>query len=105
MRRGAWAWPLMAILALPTVGPAQSLWREGAPGASLYADHRARTVNDLVTIIIVEQSSATRSANAKTEKETSRTAALGKFPTLLDPLAKKLVKPVRYAAVRSLFTL
>jgi flagellar L-ring protein precursor FlgH len=64
---------------------AQSLWREGAPGASLFADHRARAVNDIVTIIVVEQSTQSRSASTTTSKNTSRTASLNDFPGLALP--------------------
>jgi flagellar L-ring protein FlgH len=68
------------LLAGPALAGAQSLYREGGPGAHLFADHRARAVNDVLTIIIVEQSSSARSASTRTTKETSRTAAVNEFP-------------------------
>jgi flagellar L-ring protein precursor FlgH len=88
------------LMALGLVGAltagagAQSLWVEGAPGASLFSDHRARRVNDIVTILIVEESSSSRSANTTTSKDSSRSAAVTEFPTLFDPLARRVVKPL-----------
>jgi flagellar L-ring protein precursor FlgH len=82
------------VLAVAAGAGAQSLWREGAPGASLFADHRARSVNDIVTIIIVEQSSSSRSAATDVSKDTNRAASVNQFPSIFDPVAKKLVKPL-----------
>jgi flagellar L-ring protein precursor FlgH len=73
----------LALLALTGAADAQSLYREGAPGANLFADLRARTVNDIVTILIVEQSSSSRTASTSTSKDTSRTAGVNTFPSLL----------------------
>jgi flagellar L-ring protein precursor FlgH len=85
---------LGAVLLLWTPAAwAQSLWVEGASGGRLFADHRARGVNDIVTILIVESSSSSRSATTKSEESTSRTSAVNQFPTLLDPVARKVVKP------------
>jgi flagellar L-ring protein precursor FlgH len=82
------------VLLLAPSAVAQSLWVEGGPGSSLFSDHRARRVNDLVTILIVEQSSSSRSASTSTSKDTSRSAAVTEFPTLFDPLARRVVKPL-----------
>lgn len=84
----------LALAGLPAAGGAQSLWREGAPGASLFVDHRARGVNDIVTILIAEQSAASRSATTKTSQDTSRTAAVNQFPTVFDPIARRFVQPL-----------
>lgn len=84
----------LALIGLPAPAPAQSLWREGAPGATLFADLRARGVNDIVTIIIAETSAASRSATTKTSQDTTRTAAITQFPTVFDPLAKRFVQPI-----------
>jgi flagellar L-ring protein precursor FlgH len=84
----------LGILGLPALGGAQSLWREGLVGDRLFVDHRARTVNDIVTIIIVEQSSSSLAADSSTSKDTSRAAGVNKFPTLFDPAARKAIKPV-----------
>jgi flagellar L-ring protein precursor FlgH len=76
---------LTVLAAPPARAHAQSLWREGAYGAGLFADHRARAVNDILTIVVVEQSSQSRSASTTTSKNTSRTAALNDFPGLALP--------------------
>ena len=95
---GGVMWALASALAvapgLPAAASGESLYREGAPGANLFADHRARGVNDIVTILIVEQASSSRSANTTIQKDASRTASVGKFPTFFDPIAKKVVKPI-----------
>jgi flagellar L-ring protein precursor FlgH len=70
----------LLVLGTPVLAPAQSLWREGQGG--LFADHRARAVNDVVTILIVEQSSSSRTAATKTSKDTSRTADVNEIPGL-----------------------
>ena len=51
-----------------------SLW----PGEqhSIYADHKARTVGDVVTITISEKASATKQASTKTDRTTSMTAGI-----------------------------
>jgi flagellar L-ring protein precursor FlgH len=82
----------VALLALPGAASAQSLWREGVSAGTLFADHRARGVNDLVTILIVENSSSSRSATTKSQEDTSRTTAVNEFPTLFDPLARVTVR-------------
>ncbi len=61
---------------------AQSLYRDGNTGANIFSDHRARAVNDIVTILVVEQSTQSRTATTKTSKDTSRTAAINDFPGL-----------------------
>ena len=79
--------------ALPAVATAQSLFRDNGPGASLFVDRRARAVNDIVTILIVEQSSSSRSANTDVTKESNLKAGVNQFPTIFDPLTK-LAKPL-----------
>ena len=78
---------LVLLIAVTTATPAaaQSLFREGAGAGNLFAAHRARAVNDIVTIVVVEQSSQSRSASTTTSKDTRRTAALNDFPFLALP--------------------
>ena len=82
---------LICIIAIAasavTVTPAQaqSLFRDGASAGNLFADHRARAVNDIVTIVVVEQSTQSRSASTTTSKDTTRTAAINDFPFLALP--------------------
>jgi len=85
---------LLLLLSVPAGAGAQSLWRDGVSGVSLFPDVRARAVNDIVTVLIVEESSSSRSANTTTSKDTSRTASVNNFPTIFDPLASRLVRPV-----------
>jgi flagellar L-ring protein precursor FlgH len=85
MSRGVCLLALAAATLTATPALAQSLWREGAGGANLFADHRARAVNDIVTIVVVEQSTQSRSASTTTSKNTSRTASLNDFPGLMLP--------------------
>lgn len=51
-----------------------SLW----PGEqhSLYADHKARTIGDVVTITIAEQASASKQASTTTDRTSSMTAGI-----------------------------
>jgi len=53
---------------------AGSLWSDNS---SLYADHKARSVGDIVTIIINESSSAARAGNASNSKSTSTDMSAG----------------------------
>ncbi len=89
------------VLALAGAAPAaaQSLWQDANSAGRLFSDHRARGVNDIVTILIVESSSSSRSATTKSSKDTSRTAAVADFPTILDPIARKVVKPLSIEAL------
>jgi flagellar L-ring protein FlgH len=73
---------LAATVLTASGASAQSLYREGSPAANVFADHRARSVNDIVTIIVVEQSTQSRSASTTTSKNTNRTAAINEFPGL-----------------------
>jgi flagellar L-ring protein precursor FlgH len=89
MRRALSSLALALVALSATPAAAQSLWRDGASAGSLYADHRARAVNDIVTIVVVEQSSTQRSASTSTSKTTNRTAAINDFPMLALPTRNK----------------
>jgi flagellar L-ring protein precursor FlgH len=94
-RRAALAAAVLAAgVAVGPAASAQSLFRDGAAGAHLFSDHRARAVNDIVTIVITEQSSSARSANTEVNKESSRSAGVTRFPTIFDPVARRLVRPL-----------
>ncbi len=75
---------------------AQSIW--SASAGSLYADHRARAVNDIVTIVIGESSESKRSAQTKTSKESSIEAGLDRFPDAVIRLENLLMKLFRIKA-------
>jgi flagellar L-ring protein precursor FlgH len=94
MRRMATAALVLALGWLPAAAVAQSLYREGAAGASLFTDHRARRVNDIVTILITEQTSTARSAATKSAQDTSRSSGVSQFPTVFDPIARRYVTPL-----------
>lgn len=46
-----------------------SLYSDTAPNLFLFRDNRARNLNDILTILIVENSTATNSANTSTQKK------------------------------------
>lgn len=50
---------------------AASLWTDAGPGASLYSDRRAHTIGDIITIIISEASTASRTGSANNSKTTN----------------------------------
>lgn len=81
-----WAlWALVGILGWAPAASAGSLWN---PGASLFADHKARAVGDLVTLIILERAEASHRASTSTSQEAevrvraSSGALAGGFPLL-----------------------
>jgi flagellar L-ring protein precursor FlgH len=53
-----------------------SLWPADGREMLLFADHKARKVGDVVTVQIVEESSATKTASTKTAKNSSLSASL-----------------------------
>ncbi len=75
------------MLAAPTV-QAESLWVDNSPAANLFTDHRAHAVGDIVTIIISEASSASRSGNTTNSKSASTNvdAGSGLF-TFINPVS------------------
>lgn len=58
--------------------PEGSLWKDGA---SLFEDRRARRVNDLVTILISEQTTASKSATTTANKESDADFSIAQLPT------------------------
>lgn len=51
-----------------------SLWDESA--GSMFADHKAKKVGDILTVTISEKSSATKNASTTTDRESSLTAGI-----------------------------
>lgn len=51
-----------------------SLWSADSP--SIFADHKATTVGDIVTVVISEESKATKQATTSTGRTTSMTASI-----------------------------
>ena len=67
---------LMALL--PAIAPSQSLWHDES-SKSMYADKRASGVGDIITILVQENSTATKNNETKTEKNSSLSAAITSF--------------------------
>ncbi|HWR44355.1 flagellar basal body L-ring protein FlgH [Sporomusa sp.] len=67
---------------------ADSLWVDSAPAANLFSDHRAHAVGDIITIVISESSSASRTGNAANSKSASASlnAGVGLF-TFIEPVS------------------
>lgn len=77
---------LMSQPVLPV--QANSLWLDAAPTASLFSDFRAHAVGDIITIVISESSSASRTGNASNSKSasTSLDAGVGLL-TFINPVS------------------
>lgn len=65
-----WMIIILSVLLLPGGASAQSLWDENSSG-SMFLDRKGRHVNDIVTVLISEQTVTARSANKSTEYDTS----------------------------------
>jgi flagellar L-ring protein FlgH len=79
---------LALCLSLAGSAFADSLWQEGR-SASLCADKRASKVGDIVTILVQENSTATKDNSTKTSKQSSVDSALAAF--LFSPQASGLL--------------
>jgi flagellar L-ring protein precursor FlgH len=71
---------LIAALALtlPANTFAQSLWHDEV-ARPMFADKRATSVGDIITIVVSETSSASKNNETKTEKQSSLSAAIASF--------------------------
>jgi flagellar L-ring protein precursor FlgH len=67
-----------ASLASPLLAPAQSLWVENV-SKPMFVDKRANSVGDILTIVVQESSSANKSDETKTEKQSSWVASVSQF--------------------------
>lgn len=79
---------LTFIIAPVPCAKANSLWVDSSPSANLFIDHRAHAVGDVITILINEASSASRSGNAANSKsaKTSIDAGMGLL-TFIEPVS------------------
>jgi len=69
----------IALLAMcPVVARPQSLWHD-ASSKSMYADKRASGIGDIITILVQENSTATKNNETKTERNSSLSAAITSF--------------------------
>ena len=84
---------------------ADSLWQDGQ-AKSMCADKRAGKVGDIVTILVQENSSATKDNTTKTSKDSSINAAISSFlysPTASSLLTKKGSLPALNVSGKSEF--
>lgn len=69
---------LILLSALPLTSSAQSLWKDDN-SRSMFADKRARSVGDIITIVVQENNAASKENNTKTSHDSSVDAALETF--------------------------
>jgi flagellar L-ring protein FlgH len=67
-----------ASLAVPFLASAQSLWRDNV-SKSMYADKRATSVGDIITVVVSENTTATKDNETKTERASSISSAITSF--------------------------
>ena len=73
---------------------ADSLWSKET-AVSLYTDHKAKRVGDIITVIVLESNSASRNSSAKTEKKSDINASISNFinPNLAGKVLGKVQSP------------
>ncbi len=71
-------------------GKKASLYNDGAWLKSLYADPKARNINDIVIIKVSESSTASQKAGLKTSKKSSTSMGIDKFLGIEDELKGKI---------------
>jgi len=69
---------VLATAIWPRPARPQSLWHDDA-SRSMFADKRATSVGDIITIIVSETSTASKVNETKTEKKSGLTAAIASF--------------------------
>ena len=57
---------------------ADSLWAKET-AVSLFSDHKAKRVGDIITVVVLESNSASRNSSAKTEKKSDINASISNF--------------------------
>ncbi|MGO8697720.1 MAG: flagellar basal body L-ring protein FlgH [Limisphaerales bacterium] len=68
----------LSLSQLTNVG-ADSLWKDDASSASIFADKKAHRVGDIVTVIIQENNGASRNNNTTTARTSSVDASISSF--------------------------
>ncbi|MGY0633017.1 flagellar basal body L-ring protein FlgH [Luteimonas sp. A478] len=63
--------PIQAVVAVPVEANPGAIYRGGSSGMSLFSDRRARDVGDLLTIQLVESTTAQTTATTRVGKESS----------------------------------
>jgi flagellar L-ring protein FlgH len=85
-----------AAFALPASTFSQSLWHDEI-SRPMFADKRATSVGDIITIVVSETTAASKNNETKTEKQSSLSAAILSFlypPSASGLLTKKGAMPV-----------
>jgi len=86
VRRTAVCALLVVLFSIPAIAQNNaSLYSDTASNLFLFRDLKARNVNDIVTIVIVENSTASNSANTSTQKKGDVTAAVPGFLGIKTP--------------------
>ena len=70
---------VLAVFALSQV-QADSLWSKET-AVSLFTDHKAKRVGDIITVLVQENNSASRNSSTKTEKKGDISASISSFVT------------------------
>ena len=70
---------VLAVFALSQV-QADSLW-SNETAVSLFTDHKAKRVGDIITVLVQEHNSASRNSSTKTEKKGDISASISSFVT------------------------
>ena len=70
---------VLAVFALSQV-QADSLWSKET-AVSLFTDHKAKRVGDIITVLVQENNSASRNSSTKTEKKGDISASISSFFT------------------------
>jgi len=68
----------LALALLPATALPQSLWRDDI-SKPMYADKRASSVGDILTIVIQESTTANKNNETKTERQSSLNASIASF--------------------------
>ena len=70
----------VVVLGLIALGQAQadSLWTKET-AVSLFTDHKAKRVGDIITVLVQENNSSSRNSSTKTEKKGSISATISSF--------------------------
>lgn len=93
--------PLLGAALLPLLAPAQSLWRDGA-SKPMFSDKRAAAVGDLLTILVQENTTASKDNKTATSKKAAVDASIATFlysPGASSFLTKKGAMPaLKYSA-------
>ncbi len=78
-RRASSQLPTVPVAVQSAADDNGSLWNDSGPFSDLFVLPKARRIGDIVTVKIVETSSATNQANTVTERDSSLTASIDAF--------------------------